>query len=123
MMARKPIRRDEAFAQEALTRYLHSQGFSHLLWEEPDQDPPDFFLTVDGQRHAVEVTQVMDSVELGGRVISDRGVVSALRQTVATLEEAAKKRKVLRASITCMSVHFPISGEPYRRLNPGSFAI
>ncbi len=76
-------------------KHLQAKGRANLLWE-PGSQPPDFFLTVDGQRFAVEVTQVMESLELGGLSITSRGAIDALQRAVAELRSAAKKVDLLR---------------------------
>jgi hypothetical protein len=68
------VPRDEAFARDAFTQHLEARGYAGLLWEDgPPNKCPDFFLTLDGQRYAVEVTQVVESLTLGDLIFAERG--------------------------------------------------
>jgi len=89
------IRKDEVFAQEALTRFLAERYPMPPIWE-PGSEPPDFWVQMAGRRFAVEVTQIMESLEVGSITLTERGANAALRRAVQQLEAHARKAGLLR---------------------------
>ena len=88
-------RKDEAFAQEALTRFFAERYPRPPIWE-PGSEPPDFWVQMAGRRLAVEVTQVMESLEVGSITLTERGANAALRRAVQQLEALARDLGLLR---------------------------
>jgi hypothetical protein len=88
-------RRDEEFAKEAFSRFLTTRHSTPLQWG-PGAQPPDFWLDVAERRFAVEVTQAMESFDVGPIVLTERGANAALRQAVQQLEYEAREAGLLR---------------------------
>jgi hypothetical protein len=58
----------EEFCKESFDKYLRKTIPTHqLLWEDVDEkaEPPDFYLTVERTRYAVEVTQMIEKGDIG----------------------------------------------------------
>uniref|UniRef100_A0A7C4CDM2 Uncharacterized protein n=1 Tax=candidate division WOR-3 bacterium TaxID=2052148 RepID=A0A7C4CDM2_UNCW3 len=72
---------DEKFSMVAFDNWLRAnqQGLVPR-WEyiPVSQQPPDFRLWIDDAAYAVEVTQVVHTVNLGGREVPEQGVMSAI---------------------------------------------
>ncbi len=81
-------RDDEEFAKETFTRFLATSAKGSSAWAE-GADPPDYVLTWNGLRYAVEVTQVMESFELGPRPLSYMGMSQSLRALTKRIEARA----------------------------------
>ena len=89
------VRHDEEFAKEAFSRFLATR-YTSPSWWEPGSQPPDFWLDVGGRRFAVEVTQVMESIDVGQHTLTNQGANAALRRTVQQLEHEARTAGLLR---------------------------
>ena len=90
------MRHDEQFAREAFSRFLARAGRS-FLWRD-GTEPPDYFLQTDGTTFAVEITQVVEAVDVGSRTISYHGMSEALKRLTDRLEEHAKSRGLLHGT-------------------------
>jgi hypothetical protein len=88
-------RRDETFAQEALTRFFAERYPRSPIWQS-GSEPPDFWVYMAGRRFAVEVTQVMESLEVGSITLTGRGAIAALRRAVQQIEALARDAGLLR---------------------------
>src|SRR5258708_602025 len=84
------LRHDEEFAKETFSRFLRRQGEQNFFWL-PGAEPPDYFMQVAEEKFGVEVTQVMESVELGKGKIPYQGVRQALKSFARELEERMKQ--------------------------------
>jgi hypothetical protein len=99
----KPItgREAEEPCRKAYDSYLKSQYPSACVrWEKPEQDPPDFWLTMDDRRCAVEVTTLMQS--LGRDRRPWRAVFNAIGEFVCRLD---KRLNGVKPSNGICSVH------------------
>src|SRR5262245_40677912 len=85
---------DEICARDAFAPHLQARGYPGAVWE-PGSQPPDWYLTLTAECYAVEVTQVMETVAVGGLKLSERGLTGALNRAVADLEEEAKRAGIL----------------------------
>ncbi|MFQ6083168.1 MAG: hypothetical protein ACE5WD_07410 [Candidatus Aminicenantia bacterium] len=54
------MKRDEEFCQSALIEFLRSQG--HSVVTRPGDEPPDFYITLDGTEFAVEITTLSELI-------------------------------------------------------------
>jgi hypothetical protein len=79
---------------------------SNFLWEEVEQkhEPPDFYLTVDTEKYAVEVTQLILQADVGAIKPQPYGTVrDILRKFVIDdIEEVAKKNYFLHGTYSVM---------------------
>ena len=91
------MRADEEFAQRAFAEFLDRTGAGEVAWAAGDE-PPDRYLTIDGGRFAVEITQIMELVPLGTHSMPDHGVNEALRRFAVSLANEAEQRGVLKGT-------------------------
>ena len=91
------MRPDEDFAQRAFHEHLVGLGLGSISWT-PGTEPPDRYLTIGDQRFAVEITQIMEVVDLGSHAMPDHGVAQALARFGQDLEKEARKRGILHGS-------------------------
>lgn len=89
-------RKDEEFAKEAFSRFLARLGSSHDWCE--GSEPPDYFLHIEETSFAVEVTQIVEQVDLGTHVSSTTGVNRALTAFTRRLQTEAVARNILHGS-------------------------
>jgi hypothetical protein len=87
-------RGDEEECKARFDAFL-SQYFvrSEITWEEVAQkdEPPDYYLLLDGTRFAVEVTQIVERHQVGGkRPLPHYAIVDELQRWVKDVEDAAK---------------------------------
>jgi hypothetical protein len=91
------MRDDEEFAKEAFGRFLSRAGGASAQWQD-GPDPPDYFLTWGASRFAVEVTQVMEQLDLGAKPLPYRGMARALKSFTERLQAKAKEAGVLHGT-------------------------
>jgi hypothetical protein len=73
----------EEFCKESFDKYLRKTILTQqLLWEDVDEkaEPPDFYLTVERTRYAVDVTQLIEKVDIG---VKNRLPVRVIRDVLA----------------------------------------
>lgn len=106
--------RDEEFAKESFDSFLRQQvPLERTRWQEGDE-PPDYFLQLDGERYGVEVTMIVPNVELDGVSYSSRMLGDALRRFSDDLQERARAAGILRGAYVVWLE--PI--EDFKRLAP-----
>ncbi len=91
-------RQDEEFAKESFSRALQRCGISESASWEEGSEPPDFLLTLGGDRYAVEVTRIVGQIELGGRKESKRKSGARLQHFADELQEAAREQGILQGA-------------------------
>jgi hypothetical protein len=67
------------------------QPEAEITWAyvpEPEQ-PPDYYLAIDGRRFAVEVTGLMPTVEVDGNFLQEVAVETSLWRLVAEIKQSA----------------------------------
>src|SRR5215204_4204234 len=71
-----------------------------ISWEYLSQlqQPPDFYLVMDGEKYAVEVTTVMRKVTIGGIPMSDATTDNYLRNLVLDVAARCHERGILRGT-------------------------
>lgn len=94
-------RPDEEQCREAFDTFVKRfMSCSRVTWEQVAQqnEPPDYYLLLDGMRYAVEVTTIMEMVSfLGGRRPLPLGVIAdEFRQFVKDVESVARQKGSLR---------------------------
>ncbi len=89
-------RRDELFAKEAFSRFVASRHGTPKWEPGPRSQAPDFWLTLGERRFAVEVTQVMEPLDIGSRTTTGRGARAALDRAVRELRGGAQAAGLLR---------------------------
>jgi len=62
-----------------------------IEWEDVENDPPDYYIFIDKTRYAVEVTSLVEKIQLGGQSpLEIVGVFKHLTDFVRSVESAAK---------------------------------
>ena len=89
-------RRHELTTHQCFDMYLKENypGIERI-WEEPEIDPPDWFLTLGKNRFAVEATSITDLINIGHSIVPSPSVNFALSDFVDELETRAKERGIL----------------------------
>ncbi len=91
------IRDDEVRAIDFFRSHLLGKAIGVGSWWD-GEDPPDFYITVDGERFAVEVTNLLDDVVIGGATVSRLTYVAATENLVVQIDKEARKKRILRGS-------------------------
>lgn len=78
------LRSDELRAVEALVQFMISiYGESQVSWKEPEKDPPDADMTINGTYYPVEVTTIPEIYTLGlAEPLKSKAVVGSQQSTV-----------------------------------------
>jgi len=85
---------------------LLAKAYPHLklVWDEPPQDPPDWYLQANGKRYAVEATSITEIFTLAGNRIPSPSVSVSLAGFVDYLERSARDRGILSGSyLVCLA--------------------
>ena len=91
--------RGQEFARIAFHEYLLRQAKRESIqWEAVAPDPPDYFLTLDGTRFAVEVTAMMEKMTIAGKPRSTVGISASLFKFVHEVENDARDSGILRGA-------------------------
>lgn len=89
-------RRHEIICREGFQKLLRSYfPNSHQRWNEPDNDPPDWFLEFEDKIYAVEATSITDQIDVGDGSIPAPTVMHSLTSFVDELEQAAQDQGIL----------------------------
>jgi hypothetical protein len=89
------MRHDEIAAVEGFREYLLSKGM-RVEPREDGEDPPDFYVTVERERFAVEVTNLMDEIETGGADIPRLSYTNSVHKLTIEIEEESRNSGTLR---------------------------
>jgi len=84
----------EPLARSAFQILLSESGVRTQRWR-PGREPPDYYLRADGVSYAVEVTQVLDRVGIGGLVLTTSAVRGALRAIAKEVQARADAACIL----------------------------
>jgi len=95
-------REDEDYAKASFDGYLRNKypGIA-IKWEDVAQqhEPPDYFIYLDAEKIAVEVTTLVEAIELGGRSpITFQGVIKWMDEFVKEIEKTAIKQGYLHGA-------------------------
>ena len=91
------MRKDEQFARSTFDRHLKALGLLNVRWRA-GRNPPDYYIRAGSLSFAVEVTQIMESVDLGTHRVTERGAQAALSALEAEIEAAAREAGTLNGS-------------------------
>ena len=81
--------KSELSAKDEFDGWLRGQMPTvHVTWEVPDHDPPDFYLSFDGEKYAVEVTDMM----------TNRTHVESYAKFIEGVQREARTRGILSGS-------------------------
>lgn len=83
-------REDEEICKDAFNKYLSLRFDTKVIsWEEVSQEnePPDYFLKLNGEKFAVEVTQIMITKELDKKKISILSVVGFIEGLIQEVKQ------------------------------------
>lgn len=109
-------RYDEELAKSAFAKFLNTRPEQYkITWETVPQEfePPDYYVNIEGMRYAVEVTAIIDQIEINGRAYSSLDISSSLRKFIDELEAMVKNKNMLRGGYAVGLS--PLSNFPDRR--------
>jgi hypothetical protein len=88
----------EEFCKSQFTAFLTSAtSYSSVTWDDGDE-PPDFYLTSDSVRYAVEVTALMESIPVGAITLPEQAIINALWGLVDDVAATAQAQHWLTGS-------------------------
>jgi hypothetical protein len=109
----KMRREDEKFAKAEFDHYLRERtGIEDISWEE-GADPPDYILTVQDEKYAVEVTQITERIEVETeKGEEERGAIDAgWREFVSNAQQSAVDSGILAQQYVIVTLKpLPLSG-------------
>jgi hypothetical protein len=94
-------RLDEEISKKSFSDWLACQNFSSTpVWSEVEQknEPPDWYLTLENTRYAVETTSIVDSLQDFDPPLSSFAVSAYLKAFIEEVEVEATKRNILAGS-------------------------
>lgn len=92
-------RADEELAKREFSFFLqNSLNLHDYLWHDVPQkdEPPDFLLTIQKKLYSVEVTSIMEMIEMGGITFSSLAVSVFIKNFVESIEKASIDKGILR---------------------------
>ena len=105
-------RRHELISYQDFDSFLESNcNGIERNWEEPEVDPPDWFLTLGKTRFAVEATSITDLIDIGHTVVPSPAVKTALSDFVDELEDRANEAGILSGGYFVSLAPIPNLGE------------
>ncbi len=105
---------DEEFARRRFDQFLRNQNpAADPTWVEVDQkdEPPDYWLLLDGCEYAVEVTGVHTRVKLGNQDKPARQLISSSQRLVKEIEKLARREGALKG-------WYRVTARPTAAFNP-----
>lgn len=89
---------NEEISKSKFDSFLKERSLSlPIEWKDGDE-PPDYYLSVDGTRYAVEVTRFVENLVVGASTISRLAVIASLTDFVEEVEQITRTRKILRGT-------------------------
>jgi len=93
--------KNEEFCKLKFDEFIRARSsHSSICWEDVAQEdePPDYFLYLDGIKYAVEVTILMEKTGVGNLQLSQIAIVTSLWQLVDDVEASARNGNFLRGA-------------------------
>lgn len=81
-------RGDEAFCTSEFEKFLReSLGKTSIVWEEVaiSAEPPDYYLQLENQRFAVEVTSIRETIKINPSSLTATGLSAASKRLVESI--------------------------------------
>ena len=92
----RSMRKDEIAAVESFRQHLLNKGMAVEPWQGGDESP-DFYLTI-GERFAVEVTNLIDDVEINGNKVPRLLYAVSTEKLASEIEKESRDRGILKGS-------------------------
>jgi hypothetical protein len=89
---------------------------SQFTWEEVKNDPPDWFLTIENIRYAVEATTIVELLESTGYQFSSVDISASLHGFVKSVEKAAINEGILNGAYAVILCPIPNFSQNQRKL-------
>lgn len=91
---------EEELCKEAFNEYLKSMCDKDLLWYNVPlvDEPPDFYLDINNQKYAVEVTSFSRYAKLKDKMVPVRSISESLFKFIDTIEGNLKKKSLLKGT-------------------------
>lgn len=104
----------QEYCRRTIDAELRGRGLLLLEWEEPPQDPPDYFLTAAGRRFAVEMTSTRHQIAtLDGGAVQSEHHENVVEQVFHDLKREAIRSSLLRGTY-CLSAFKPFASHDFR---------
>jgi hypothetical protein len=96
---------NEEFCKAQFTTFLTTASSqTSIIWDE-GANPPDYDLTIDGVKYAVEVTALMERIQVGSITLPESGIIDSLWSLVDEIEATAQKQNILTGSYVVGFLH------------------
>jgi len=116
MKQRKEVLDSENYGRDAFNTYLEGRSlYKNIEWTpKPNgpNNPPDFYLSLDGNEYSIEVTETQVKQKDG---IEQKGFTSSRVELVKSIEAEASKREILRG-LYCICFLMPWSARLDKKL-------
>lgn len=92
---------NEEFCRSKFDEFIReNSSIASIRWEDVAQrdEPPDYYLSLDGIKYAVEVTILMDKLKVGNLKLSPLAVIASLWSLVDEVEATAKRNHYLNGA-------------------------
>jgi hypothetical protein len=110
-------REEEEYCKAKFDEYLKGLGLSLVIkWCPVAQkdEPPDYYLYLYGDKYAVEVTVLVESINVGTLKLSRIAILRYLYQFVKDIELEAKRRNILHGTYV-VTIHKPIENFDFQK--------
>ena len=89
---------NEEFCKSKFDDFLKKTSVSaSIVWQDGDE-PPDYYLSLDDARYAVEVTILMEKLAVGASTMPRIAVIASLWDFVDEVEQIARERNLLHGT-------------------------
>lgn len=89
------MRAEEELCRVKMDKFLHQTNFTHAISWRPGDEPPDYYLDLNGTSYAVEITRIVETVAIHGKPMSMRGVQQSQFDFIKAVERLAKRHNLL----------------------------
>lgn len=94
-------RKDEEFCKTKFDEFIKKiSKAGSIRWEDVDQkdEPPDYYLYLNDVKYAVEISALIEKIDIGNRILPHFVIISSLRKLVDEVETEARKKRFLKGT-------------------------
>jgi hypothetical protein len=92
------MRKDEEHCKSAFDAFLRQRCQEEdIVWNDED-NPPDYYLQLNGNKYAVEVTSLMEVIQLGNESLSHLTFIEAVHDFLKQIEQQAVREGILKGA-------------------------
>jgi hypothetical protein len=100
---------------DTLVRTIFPQ--SQITWDDVKNDPPDWFLSIDNSRYAVEATSIVELSDSMGIQLSSIDVITSLHKFIKSVEKSAIEEGILNGTYVVTLCPIPNFGRIRKKLH------